>query len=84
MLICLISGAGEEKSSDVNNVTKDLKNSNDRKNHVGGLSLLTWKKFTHVPTIADWAYGQLSSPAFHFPPSSYVNSEIRDEAKKNN
>lgn len=67
MLICLISGAGIEKSLDVNTIMEDLKNSNDCKNHVDGLSLLTWKKFTHVPTVVDWVYGQLSSPTFHFP-----------------
>lgn len=43
-LICLISGAGEEESSDVNNTMKNLKNSDDYKNHVGGLSQLTWKQ----------------------------------------
>lgn len=46
---------------------KDLKDSNDCKNHVGGLSQLTWKKFTRVPTTVGWVYGQLSSPAFRFP-----------------
>lgn len=66
MLICLISGA-REPSSDVKNIMEDLKNSNGCKNHVGALSLLTWKKIPHVATVVDLVYGQLSSPAFHFP-----------------
>lgn len=79
----MISGAGEKKSSDVNNIMKNLRNSNDYKNHAGVLSLLTWKKFTHEPTIVPWVYGLLSSPASHFPTLHMLILKLKRKTIKN-
>lgn len=48
---------------------------------MGGLALLTWQKFPPVPTVVDGVHGQFSS-LFPCPPSSYVNFENINEARK--